>query len=291
MTAQSFAPPPSPESSSGPTSSSEAYSPPLNTDETILRIFSRLGSNQTSTWKPHHSLHAPPSPHELSISTLMAAGAHLGHNPAHASPAFLPYTYGTRSGLSIIDLEQTLPLLRRAANVTRAIAEADGLVLFVGTGDRDGALGAATRKAAKRLGSNGYHIDTRWLPGLLTNPFEVLGGRAASEMNVKPDLVIFLNPLENIKAIRECGLALVPTIGIVDSNVDPRIVMYPIPANDESTRTAELIAGTLSMAGREGVMKRLERERIAKEQEEAEREREERRQKVEQRIQEELAAA
>jgi len=44
----------------------------------------------------------------------------------------------------------------------------------------------------------------------------------------------------------------VPTIGIVDSNVDPRIVMYPIPANDESTRTAELVAGVLSIAGREG---------------------------------------
>lgn len=66
-----------------------------------------------------------------------------------------------------------------------------------------------------------------------------------------------------MKAIRECGIARVPTIGVIDSNVDPRIVMYPIPANDESTRTAELIVGTLSMAGREGVQKRLGREHQA----------------------------
>jgi hypothetical protein len=56
-----------------------------------------------------------------------------------------------------------------------------------------------------------------------------------------------------MNAIRECAISHVPTIGIVDSNVDPRVVMYPIPANDESTRTAEMVAGVLSIAGREGV--------------------------------------
>ena len=203
------------------------------------------------------------------MSALIAAGAHLGHSTSLASPAFLPYTYGTRAGLSVIDLDQTLPLLRRAANVTRAIAEADGLILFVGTGSE--ALGAAARKAASRLGANGFHIDSRWLPGLLTNPFEVLGERAARQMNVKPDLVVFLNPLDNVKALRECGIARVPTIGIIDSNVDPRIVMYPIPANDESIRTAELIVGTLSVAGREGVQRRLEKEQVTTQKSEGDR--------------------
>jgi len=79
---------------------------------------------------------------------------------------------------------------------------------------------------------------------------------------VVPDLVVFLNPIANVHAIRECAIEHVPTIGIVDSNVDPRVVMYPIPANDESTRTAELIAGVLSVAGREGVAIR-EREKAA----------------------------
>ena len=53
--------------------------------------------------------------------------------------------------------------------------------------------------------------------------------------------------------IRECAISHVPTIGIIDSNVDPRIVMYPIPSNDDSVRTAELICGVLSVAAREGV--------------------------------------
>ena len=64
--------------------------------------------------------------------------------------------------------------------------------------------------------------------------------------------LVLLNPLQNIPAIRECAIEHVPTIGVVDSNADPRIVMYPIPANDESRRTAELVAGVLSVAAREG---------------------------------------
>lgn len=64
--------------------------------------------------------------------------------------------------------------------------------------------------------------------------------------------MVLLNPSENLGAIRECTARNVPTVGIVDSDTDPRIVTYPIPANAESVRTAELVAGTLSIAGQEG---------------------------------------
>jgi small subunit ribosomal protein S2 len=107
-------------------------------------------------------------------------------------------------------------------------------------------------KAAQRIGSQGYHVGEKWLPGTLTNKVHFFGPEVSLSERVVPDLVIFLNPIPNLNAIRECAIEHVPTIGIVDSNVDPRIVMYPIPANDESTRTAELIAGVLSIAGREG---------------------------------------
>jgi len=90
------------------------------------------------------------------------------------------------------------------------------------------------------------------LPGTLTNKVQFFGSQDALEQRMTPDLIIFLNPLSNMNAIAECAIEHVPTIGIVDSNVDPRILMYPIPANDESLRTAELIAGVLSIAGREG---------------------------------------
>lgn len=81
------------------------------------------------------------------------------------------------------------------------------------------------------------------------------------QLNTTPDLVIFLNPLQNLHAIRECAISRIPTIGIVDSDVDPRVVMYPIPANDDSIRTAELVAGMLSVAGRKGI-EEAEAERI-----------------------------
>lgn len=173
------------------------------------------------------------------------------------NPNFIPYAYGTRAGVTIIDLDHTLPALRRAAKLVRSVAVNDGSIVFVGTRPD---LGPAVRKAASRLESQGFHVADRWLPGTLTNKVQMFGAQAVLNQRVVPDLVVFLNPLQNMAAIRECAMEHVPTIGIVDSNVDPRIVMYPIPANDESTRTAELIAGVLSVAGREGVAIRKDQE-------------------------------
>jgi small subunit ribosomal protein S2 len=132
----------------------------------------------------------------------------------------------------------------------RAVASHDGTIVFVGTRPD---LRPAVLKAAQRIGPQGYHVGEKWLAGTLTNKVHFFGPEVSTSQRVIPDLVIFLNPIPNLHAIRECAIEHVPTIGIVDSNVDPRIVMYPIPANDESTRTAELIAGVLSIAGREGL--------------------------------------
>lgn len=220
---------------------------------------SQFGSNQTreNTWQPHHSLHRPIQPTQLTLSALLAAGAHLGHSKSIMNPNFIPYAYGVRAGVTIIDLDHTLPALRRAAKLVRSVAANDGSIVFVGTRPD---LASAVRKAAGRMESQGYHVADRWLPGTLTNKVQMFGAQAVLDQRVVPDLVIFLNPLQNMAAIRECAMEHVPTVGIVDSNVDPRIVMYPIPANDESTRTAELIAGVLSVAGREGVAIRKEQD-------------------------------
>lgn len=141
-------------------------------------------------------------------------------------------------------------MLRRAANVIRAVAANNGSILFVGNQEP---LRDATIKAAQRMGKNGYQLTTRWKAGTLTNAREVFGEDLAREANHIPDLVVLLNPLDNMVLIKECAHKLIPTIGIIDSNVDPRIVMYPIPANDDSVRTAELIAGMLSLAAKQGV--------------------------------------
>jgi small subunit ribosomal protein S2 len=214
--------------------------------------FEQYGSTQNkgNTFQPHHSLHKPPAPTQTTISALIASGAHFGHSKTLMNPNFVPYAYGVRAGITIIDLDHTLPLLRRAANVMRAIAAKDGSIVFVGTRPD---LRNVVRRAAERVGSQAYHVGERWLPGTLTNKVQLFGSQEVSERRVTPDLMIFLNPLSNMNAIAECAIERIPTMGIIDSNVDPRIVMYPIPANDESVRTAELIAGVLSIAGREGV--------------------------------------
>ncbi|KAH7924567.1 ribosomal protein S2 [Leucogyrophana mollusca] len=219
--------------------------------KSIVDFYGEFGSTQTrdNTFQPHHSLHRPLAPSQLTLSALIAAGAHFGHSKSLLNPNFMPYAYGVRAGITIIDLDQTLPLLRRAANLTRAITSNDGTVVFVGTRPE---LRPTVRKAAERIGGQAFHVGERWLPGTLTNKLQMFGPEVSQEQRVTPDLVVFLNPLANMHAIRECAIQHVPTIGIVDSNVDPRIVMYPIPANDESPRTAELIAGVLSVAGREG---------------------------------------
>ncbi|KAI9064232.1 ribosomal protein S2 [Trametes sanguinea] len=220
--------------------------------QTLLETFGEFGSTQTrdNTFQPHHTLHRPVAPKDVTLSALIASGAHFGHSQKRMNPNFVPYAYGVRAGITIIDLDHTLPLLRRAAQVVRGVAARGGSVVFVGT---RADLRQAVRLAAERMGKQGYHVGERWLPGTLTNRVHMFGPEVARDEQVIPDLAIFLNPIPNIHAIRECALEHVPTIGIIDSNVDPRVVMYPIPANDESTRTAELIAGLLSIAGREGV--------------------------------------
>ncbi|KXN82553.1 37S ribosomal protein mrp4, mitochondrial [Leucoagaricus sp. SymC.cos] len=215
----------------------------------LINQLSGYGSDQISntSFKPRDTLHKPQA--EGTLSALLAAGAHFGHASTRMNPNFIPYAYGTRAGITIIDLDQTLPLLRRAANVVRAIAKRRGQIVFIGTRPD---LQPVVQKAAQRIGKQGYSVADRWLPGTLTNRKHFFGSNV-DNLKVIPDLAIILNPAQNLSAIRECAAEHVPTIGIIDSNVDPRIVMYPIPANGENTRTAELIAGVLSIAGREGV--------------------------------------
>jgi small subunit ribosomal protein S2 len=178
------------------------------------------------------------------------------------NPNFMPYAYGVRANSTIIDLDHTVPLLRRAANLVRAVAFAGGQILFVGTRPD---LRQIVKAAAGRIGKQGYYISDRWIPGTLTNTPELFTVQVTDETLAVPDLVILLNPLSNITCIRECALTHIPTIGIIDSDADPRIVMYPIPANDESPQTAEIVAGILSIAGREGLALQMEEQTMKEE--------------------------
>ncbi|THH08205.1 hypothetical protein EW145_g2871 [Phellinidium pouzarii] len=177
-----------------------------------LDHYSQYGSKQTrdNTWQPHHSLHRPPSPGELTLSALLAAGAHLGHSTSLLNPNFMPYTYGSRAGITIIDLDRTVPMLRRAANLTRAIAANNGTVVFIGSRPD---LRSAVKKASERMGEQSYYVGEKWLPGTLTNRLHHFGTRTVESTKIIPDLLVILNPLANMPAIREAAIEHIPTIG------------------------------------------------------------------------------
>ncbi|KAJ1025205.1 hypothetical protein NDA16_002710 [Ustilago loliicola] len=238
---------------------------------TVMNQLSDLGSTQTraNSFRPHKQRLNPIDAHKLTLKHLVASTAQVGHSLSSLKSANQPYIYGQRHGVAIFDLERaTLPALRRAAAVVKAVAERDGVILFVGT--RPGQQ-AAVLAATKRLAGNGFHVTAeRWMPGVITNAPKLLASailkslddldpsgagntnRLASQ-TLQPDLVVVLNPVENSFAIREATQANIPTIAITDSDVDPRSVTYPIPANDDSIRSVELIIGVLSKAGEEGL--------------------------------------
>lgn len=236
------------------------------------RVLGGLGSAVAHVYRPHEDVLRPPTAAATSIETLLAAGAHLGHSVSMFRASTQPYIFGVRDGIHIINLETTLVHLRRAARVAQEVAEQGGLILYVGT--RPGQQRALEEAAAR---SGGFYVHKRWVPGTLSNCREVsqhwervevdmgdvatgrtLSPRAKRSL-VKPDLVVFLNPVEARNAIYECIQSNVPTIGVVDTNCEPSLLTYPIPGNDDSVRATDLFVGVLSKAAEKGRRVRLAR--------------------------------
>lgn len=198
----------------------------------------------------------------------MASQAHIGHATSLWNPANSRYIFGirgTEDPIHIISLDATAAHLRRACKVVTGVTERGGLVLFVGS--RTGHAQAVVR-AAQLAG--GCHLFTRWMPGTITNGQQILGrcdtkvvdqfdrevpgfeDQLLTKSVLKPDLVVCLNPLENYVMLRECAMHNIPTIGVIDTDANPTWVTYPIPANDDSLRCIQVIAGTLGRAGKQG---------------------------------------
>lgn len=229
----------------------------------------RLGTKLSPHYTPQSLLTNPPSPADVSLELLLASQAHLGHSTSLWNPANSRYIFGIREGIHIISLDITAAHLRRAAKIVCGVAERGGLILFVGT--RPGHDRCVTR-AAELAGA--CHLFEHWTPGSITNSQQILGkcrmkvvdehdrevrgfeDQLIDRSALKPDLVVCLNPLENYVMLHECGLANIPTIGIIDTDANPTWVTYPIPANDDSLRCVQVIAGVLGRAGQEGRAKR-----------------------------------
>lgn len=255
-----------------PSASDKPYSP----QELYLRQahhgshVAKLGARVEQVFSPNRDIYTPPTPEKMSIEKLMAAGVHLGQSTSLWRSSTQPFIYGEYNGIHIIDLNQTLAYLKRAAQVVEGVAERGGVILFLGT--RKGQK-VALEEAAKR--THGYFVSTRWIPGTLTNSTEISGGWEKHEVDlqdkptgrplqtdeksriVKPDLLVVLNPTENRNALNEAMKSRVPTIGIVDTDSEPSFLTYPIPGNDDSLRSVNLLLGVLAKAGERGVKNRI----------------------------------
>lgn len=229
-----------------------------------------LGSKIINVYQPHKLITNPPKINQVTVEKLMASGAHLGRSTQLFNNNFQPFVYGKYKGLHIIDLEKTVSYLKNACKVIQGVVENGGIVLFLGL--KIGQL-RSIKEAAKRC--NGYYVSRKWIPGAITNSLENPKPRHEIDMQdfetgrelnsdesnqvIKPDLIVILNPETAAVAIKEANQARIPTIGIVDSNVDPSSVVYPIPANSSSNRTTNLICGVLGKAGETGLQRRLQK--------------------------------
>ena len=217
----------------------------------------------------------------VSMSYLLEAGVHFGHQTKRWNPKMKEYIFGARDDIYIIDLEKTTKLLEEAYAEIKKIADNGGTFLFVGTKKQ---AGEAAKEEAER--SNSYYVTERWLGGTLTNfrtirrrvkrleeieemersgKFEVLPKKEViglkkeyeklnkilcgiRAMNKLPNALIIVDPKKELNAIREARKLRIPVFGIVDTNCDPDDVDFVIPGNDDAVRSVKVILGVLNNA-------------------------------------------
>ncbi|HSG37747.1 MAG TPA: 30S ribosomal protein S2 [Paracoccaceae bacterium] len=226
---------------------------------------------------------------EFSMRQLLEAGVHFGHQTQRWNPKMQQYIYGSRNGIHILDLTQTVPMLDAALNVIRETVAKGGRILFVGT-KRQAQKGIAD--AAEK--SAQFYMNHRWLGGTLTNWQTVsqsinrlkaideaaaqgfegltkkerlgmereqaklqasLGG--IREMGGVPDLLFVIDVNKEDLAILEANKLGIPVVAIVDTNCSPAGVDYVIPGNDDASRAIALYCDLAARAALDGMSTQL----------------------------------
>ncbi|MBI2384092.1 MAG: 30S ribosomal protein S2 [Gammaproteobacteria bacterium] len=221
----------------------------------------------------------------ITMRQLLEAGAHFGHRTRYWNPRMEPFIFGERNRIHIINLEQTLPLLKDACNFVGRLAANGGRILFVGT---KRAAREAIEAEAQRCGMP--YVSQRWLGGTLTN-FKTIKGsiKRLNEMEkqiadgtvnrlTKKEQLNFNRELEKLKkslggikdmtslpdclfvidvgyeniAVSEAKKLGIPVVAVVDTNCDPDGIDSVIPGNDDATRAIKVYAQCLAEAVIEG---------------------------------------
>jgi small subunit ribosomal protein S2 len=226
----------------------------------------------------------------VSMQQLIEAGAHFGHQTHRWNPRMKPYIFGARNGVHIIDLSQTVPLFARAIDFVEQTVRAGGKVLFVGTKRQ------AQEPIAEAARASGQHfVNHRWLGGMLTNWKTISGSirrlktleeqlsgdtsgltkkevlqltreRGKLELSLGgirdmggiPDVMFVIDANKEDLAIKEAAVLGIPVIAVLDTNVDPSNIAFPVPGNDDASRAVRLYCQAISdaaIAGRGGAVK------------------------------------
>jgi small subunit ribosomal protein S2 len=222
---------------------------------------------------------------DFTMRQLLEAGVHFGHQTHRWNPKMRNYIYGSRNGIHIIDLSQTVPLLHAALVAVADTVAKGGRVLFVGTKRSASELVADSAKRSAQ-----YYVNSRWLGGTLTNwktishsiktlrtTDEMLGKEHSGltkremleltrtkekldkalggikDMGGVPDLLFVIDTNKEQIAIKEANRLGIPVIAVIDTNSDPAGVTYPIPGNDDAGRAVALYCDLISRACIEGI--------------------------------------
>jgi small subunit ribosomal protein S2 len=231
----------------------------------------------------------------LKHKDLLDAGVHFGHLTSKWHPKMAPFIFMERNGIHIIDLSQTLLQLQEAAHALKAVASAGKRILFVAT--KKQAKGVVEQEA-KRLGMP--YVTERWLGGTLTNfatirrllkkmsSFDKLTKSTAYDNMAKkeqlmiarektklerllqgiadttrlPAAIFIVDVKKEHIAVKEARKLGIPVFALTDTNTDPTCVDYPIPSNDDASRSVELIIKTIGSAIEEGLEERRKHKEV-----------------------------
>lgn len=217
----------------------------------------------------------------MTMKKLLEAGAHFGHPTKKWNPKMKRYIFGARNGVYIVDLKKTVECINTAYLAMKDIVDKGGKVLFVGTKKQ-----CVEAVEAEALRSGSFYITNRWLGGTLTNfktiqsrirylkelerknesgEFDSMNKKEAAillkemvklnnnlvgikEMRRVPNALFVIDPYNERIAVLEAKKLGIPVFGIVDTNVDPDDITYPIPANDDAIRSVALILAVMADA-------------------------------------------